>query len=70
MFNHKAAGIGILYVMVIVALIAAKVAGHLAWAWWIVLSPIWGPVVLVVVAVLIAIVGFAGAQSRGENPFR
>jgi uncharacterized membrane protein YhdT len=58
-----------LYGMLIVALLAAKGAGHLHWAWWVVLSPIWVPVVLVIVCALIMIVGFVGAEQRGENPF-
>lgn len=64
------AGVGIIYAMVVVALIAAKIAGHLYWAWWIVLSPIWGPIALAVVAALASIIGLVSAQGRGENPFQ
>lgn len=70
MGGHTLAGIAIFYAMVIVGLIAAKLAGHIAWAWWIVLSPIWGPVALIIVLALIVIVGFTGAVNRGENPFQ
>lgn len=67
---HTAAGIGILYAMIVVGLIAAKLAGHIAWAWWIVLSPIWAPVVLLAIIVILAILGIADASRRGENPFQ
>lgn len=70
MRGHELAGIGILYAIIVVGLIAAKLAGHLQWAWWIVLSPLWGPVVLFIVLALIMIVAFAGAMKRGENPFQ
>lgn len=68
--GHIGAGIGLLYCLVIVGLIAAKFIGHITWAWWIVLSPLWGPVALVIVLALFAVVCFAGAESRGENPFQ
>lgn len=64
------AGVGMLYAVLIVALIAAKLAGHLHWGWWWILTPFWAPVVLVVLAALAAIIGLVGAQSRGENPFQ
>jgi hypothetical protein len=70
MRGYIGVGIGLLYCALIVVMIAAKVAGHIAWAWWIVLSPLWGPVALAIVLALIAIVCFAGAESRGENPFQ
>lgn len=64
------AGGGILYVLLVVALIAAKLAGHLAWGWWLILSPLWAPVVLLVIAVILAIALFADASSGGKNPFQ
>lgn len=70
MRGHILAGIGLLYALIQVGLIAAKFIGHIHWSWWLVLSPIWAPIALIVVGVLIMIVGFAGAQSRGENPFQ
>jgi hypothetical protein len=70
MRGYIGVGIGLFYCALIVVMIAAKVAGHIAWAWWIVLSPLWGPVALAIVLALIAIVCFAGAESRGENPFQ
>ncbi|MFL6707996.1 MAG: hypothetical protein ACJ8HI_07295 [Massilia sp.] len=68
--SYIAAGIGLLYAMVIVGLIAAKLAGHIAWAWWIVLSPIWAPFALVIAAVIVSLALLGGAMSRGENPFQ
>jgi hypothetical protein len=67
MRGHGLSIIGILYAAVIVGLIAAKLAGSIQWAWWIVLSPIWGPLILIVVLVLIMIVGLAGTN---DNLFR
>jgi hypothetical protein len=67
MRGHGLSIIGILYAAVIVGLIAAKLAGNIQWAWWIVLSPIWGPLILIVVLVLIMIVGLAGTD---DNLFR
>lgn len=44
-----------------VLFIGLKLTGHIAWSWWIVLSPIWGPPVFVIgmaaVVVLLAAVG-------------
>lgn len=68
--SHKAAGIAILYAMIIVGLISAKLAGHIAWSWWVVLSPLWGPVALIVAVALISVALLGGASARGENPFQ
>lgn len=68
--SYKAAGIGILYALIIVGLIATKLAGHLAWAWWVVLIPIWVPIALFVVGTLLAIVGLLDAEKSGRNPFQ
>lgn len=70
MRGHTQAGIAIIYAMVIVGLISAKIAGHITWAWWIVLSPIWAPVALLAIIVILAILGIADASRRGENPFQ
>lgn len=70
MRGHILAGIGLLYALIQVGLIAAKFIGHIHWSWWLVLLPIWAPIALVVIAVIIAIALFAGAESRGENPFQ
>lgn len=61
---------GILYLFVVGALIAAKLAGALHWAWWVVLLPIWSPILIAFIAVLIMVIGFTSAESRGENPFQ
>jgi hypothetical protein len=52
------------------ALILAKLVGHIHASWTLVLAPIWGPIVVVIVLIVIAIALFGGAQSRGENPFQ
>lgn len=63
-------GFMILYLCVIVGLIAGKLDGHLAWSWWLILLPIYGPVVLVAIIAVLAIAGFADAEAKGENPFQ
>jgi hypothetical protein len=63
-------GFVVFYLLVIVGLIAAKVAGHLAWSWWLVLLPIYGPVALVAIIVIFAIAGITEASRNGENPFQ
>jgi hypothetical protein len=68
--SYKAAGIAIIYAMVIVGLISAKLAGHIAWAWWIVLSPLWAPVALCLIVLILGLVLFADATSGGKNPFQ
>jgi hypothetical protein len=70
MRGHTQAGIAIIYAMVIVGLVSAKLAGHIAWAWWIVLSPIWAPFALIIVAVIVSLALLGGAMGRGENPFQ
>jgi heme/copper-type cytochrome/quinol oxidase subunit 2 len=64
------AGGGILYALLVVALIAAKLAGHLHWAWLLILLPVWGPVVLFVLLILFAIAWLGDASAKGENPFQ
>lgn len=61
------AGVGLLYALLVVGLIAGKLAGHLHHGWWVILSPLWVPVVLTVVAVIIAIALFANEKG---NPFQ
>lgn len=63
-------GFVILYLLVIVGLIAGKLAGDLHWSWWLILAPIYGPVVLVVIGAILAIAGFTEATRNGENPFQ
>jgi hypothetical protein len=70
MRGYIGVGIGLLYCALIVVMIAAKVAGHIAWAWWIVLSPLWGPVALVIVLALVSVALLGSAMDRGENPFQ
>lgn len=40
-------------------LLTLKLTGHIDWSWWWVTAPLWGPVALIVLLVLL--VGFAGA---------
>jgi hypothetical protein len=45
-------GIGFFGLLGIV-FITLKLAGIIDWAWWIVLSPIWGPLLIVIAIVLV-----------------
>lgn len=35
--------------------IALKLTGHIAWSWWWVLAPMWMPVALLVLALLVVV---------------
>lgn len=56
--NGNAKGIGFLGLLAI-AFIVLKLCGVISWAWWVVLMPIWLPVVIAVL-LLIAYVVLAG----------
>ena len=36
--------------------IALKLMGHIDWSWWWVLAPIWGPIALVTVIIIITLI--------------
>lgn len=48
--------------VVLAVLLALKLTGTVAWSWWVVFAPMWGP--LAVVAVLLAVVALARAADR------
>lgn len=49
----KTAGGGIGFLgMLTILFIGLKLAGFITWPWWVVLVPLWGPLVLVVLFVL------------------
>lgn len=68
--SYMGAGIALLYAILVVGLIAAKLAGHLHWSWWLVFSPLWLPVVLFVICAIVAVALFSDATSGGKNPFQ
>lgn len=70
MRGYIGVGIGLFYVMIVFGLILAKFAGHIAWPWWIVLSPLWGPVAIIVVLALVVIACFTNDTANGRNPFQ
>lgn len=53
MNNNKTVGIGICDVLAIV-FIVLKLVGVISWSWWWVLSPIWIPIVLILILAVIA----------------
>jgi len=59
--SKQSGGIGFCGALAIL-FIGLKLADKIDWSWWWVLSPVWGPFVLCVVAVLV--VAF-GASKRG-----
>lgn len=65
----KFIGIALLFVIVQVALIVAKLTNYIDPSWWWIFTPIWAPVLVFVVAILVAIALLGRAQSQGRNPF-
>jgi Flp pilus assembly protein TadB len=53
--NSNNGGIGFLGLLTIV-FVTLKLTGHIAWSWWWVLAPLWGPLGLVLAAVLLFLV--------------
>lgn len=53
--THSRGGIGFLGLLTIV-FITLKLTGHIAWSWWWVFAPFWGPIALVLVVILIIII--------------
>jgi uncharacterized membrane protein YhaH (DUF805 family) len=60
----------IVLAVVQIALIIGKLIGDIGWSWWWVMSPLWAPSLIVIVIIVVMIALFAGASSRGENPFQ
>lgn len=58
--NTSSGGIGFLGVLTIV-FIVLKLTGYIAWSWWLVLSPLWLPITLVIGGVLIYFAVIYGA---------
>ena len=51
----QSSGIGFFGLLAIV-FITLKLTGYIAWSWWWVLSPLWGPLAIVLAIGLIALV--------------
>lgn len=57
MSNNKSNGGGIgFFGMLAIVFIACKITGFIDWSWWLVLLPIWGPLLLVFVVAFIAFI--------------
>lgn len=57
MSNGKSNGGGIgFFGMLAIVFIACKITGFIDWSWWLVLLPIWGPLLLVLVVAFIAFI--------------
>lgn len=53
---------GIFLSMLTVLFIWMKLSGQIVWSWWAVLSPIWGPVVVVTILYIFAMICFLGDE--------
>lgn len=62
--------LGIFYVLLLVALLLAKLTGYLSWAWWVVLLPLTGPIALAAIIAIVLIACLGTASANGENPFQ
>ena len=57
MSNGESNGGGIgFFGMLAIVFIACKITGFIDWSWWLVLLPIWGPLLLVLVIAFIAFI--------------
>ncbi len=54
-------GIGFLGLLTIL-FIALKLMGYIAWSWWWVLSPLWIPFAIAILAVVVFVIGAAIAS--------
>ena len=50
--ENKNGGIGFLGLLMI-ALIVLKLIGTIDWSWWLILSPIWVPIAICVIALIV-----------------
>ena len=49
-----------------VAFVVLKLTGYIAWSWWWVTLPFWGPIALVL-AILLVVLVIAGLVKLGES---
>ncbi len=56
-------GIGFFGLLAIV-FITLKLTGYIAWSWWWVLAPLWGPLAFILAFLLIVVVGAAAFGKR------
>lgn len=61
--------IAIAYLIGALALMVAKALGYIHGSWWIALIPIWLPLAIAAVWVIVFIVFLSREQSAGRNPF-
>ena len=53
--NNTSYGINFLELLAIV-FIALKLMGYIQWSWWLVLSPLWFPIISIILLVLVLII--------------
>ena len=54
--NKKNVQISIFWDLLAVAFIVLKITGAITWSWWWVLAPIWAPVALGLIILIIAVI--------------
>lgn len=65
MNNKSGNGIGFFTILFLILLVL-KLTGTIAWSWWFVTAPLWGPLVLwIVILIIILIVVFLYHLSEG-----
>ena len=53
--NNTSYGINFLELLAIV-FIALKLMGYIQWSWWLVLSPLWFPIIPIIILILVLII--------------
>ena len=53
--NNTSYGINFLELLAIV-FIALKLMGYIQWSWWLVLAPLWFPIVPIIILILVLII--------------
>ena len=53
--NNTSYGINFLELLAIV-FIALKLMGYIQWSWWLVLAPLWFPIIPIIILILVLII--------------
>ena len=53
--NNTSYGINFLELLAIV-FIALKLTGYIQWSWWLVLAPLWFPIIPIIILILVLII--------------
>lgn len=64
--NNSAGGIGGITLLSIV-FIVLKLTHYIDWSWWYILLPLWGPLAILLLAILIMVLFVLIAKKRAKN---